>query len=171
MVTFTDDTTQAAEIAALINRVYADAEKGIWLDGAERTSEQEVAGLVAAGEIAVVREQGRLVGSVRIHELEDGAGEFGMLVAAPEERGTGIGRRLVEFAESWARERQLAEMQLELLVPQDWQHPVKEFLRAWYTRLGYRVRRRDDLAQAYPFLVPQLATPCDFLVFRKDLTG
>ncbi|MFD4668173.1 GNAT family N-acetyltransferase [Lentzea sp. NPDC058450] len=171
MVTFTDDTAQAAEIAALINRVYADAEKGIWLDGAARTGEQEIAGLIAAGEIAVARDQGRLIGSVRIHELPDGAGEFGMLVAAPEERGTGVGRGLVEFAENWARERNLAEMQLELLVPQEWAHPVKEFLRAWYTRLGYRLQRRDDLATAYPFLVPKLATPCDFLVFRKDLTG
>ncbi|WP_394619376.1 GNAT family N-acetyltransferase [Lentzea sp. JNUCC 0626] len=170
-MTFTDDTTQAAEIAALINRVYADAEKGIWLDGAERTTPEEVAGLIAAGEIAIARDNGRLVGSVRIHELDDGAGEFGMLVAAPEERGTGIGRRLVEFAENWARDKQMTEMQLELLVPQDWQHPVKEFLRAWYTRLGYQQQRRDDLAQAYPFLVPHLATPCDFLVFRKDLTG
>ncbi|MGI5499661.1 GNAT family N-acetyltransferase [Lentzea sp. CA-135723] len=170
-MTFTEDTGQAAAIAALINRVYADAEKGIWLDGAARTSEEEIAGLIAAGEIATAHDNGRLVGSVRIHELADGAGEFGMLVAAPEERGTGIGRQLVEFAETWARERNLAEMQLELLVPQDWQHPVKEFLRAWYTRLGYRLQRRDNLEEAYPFLVPHLATPCDFLVFRKDLTG
>jgi hypothetical protein len=60
-------------------------------------------------------------------------------------------------------------MQLELLVPRTWKHPVKEFLRDWYTRIGYRVVRTGDLGEDYPALVPRLATPCDFLVFHKDL--
>ncbi|SDJ16028.1 Acetyltransferase (GNAT) domain-containing protein [Lentzea albidocapillata subsp. violacea] len=163
------DTGLAAEIAALINRVYCDAEKGIWLEGQSRTTEAEVAELVATGQIAVVRSGDRIVGSVRVHEIEDGVGEFGMLVAAPEERGTGIGTDLVSFAENWGRARGFAEMQLELLVPQTWEHPVKEFLRGWYTRVGYRLVRKDSLESAYPFLVPHLACPCDFLVFRKFL--
>lgn len=163
------DTGLAGEVAALINRVYAGAEEGIWLDGKGRTTETEVAGLIAAGQIAVVRSGERVVGSVRVHQLDDGAGEFGMLVAAPEERGTGIGTDLVAFAEDWGRQRGAAEMQLELLVPQGWTHPVKEFLRGWYTRIGYRLVRKDSLDSAYPFLVPHLACPCDFLVFRKDL--
>lgn len=134
------DTGLAGEIAALINRVYAAAEEGIWLDGKGRTTEAEVAGLIAAGQIAVARSGERIVGSVRVHQLDDGAGEFGMLVAAPEERGTGIGTDLVAFAEDWGRERGAAEMQLELLVPQGWAHPVKEFLRGWYTRIGWCAR-------------------------------
>jgi hypothetical protein len=28
-------------------------------------------------------------------------------------------------------------MQLELLVPRDWRHPSKEFLKSWYGRRGY----------------------------------
>ncbi|MDX8141946.1 GNAT family N-acetyltransferase [Lentzea sp. BCCO 10_0061] len=163
------DTGLAAEIAGLINRVYAEAEKGIWQEGSARTTPEEVAELIATGQIAVLKSDDRIVGSVRVHEIEDGVGEFGMLVAAPEERGTGIGRDLVSFAENWGRERGYAEMQLELLVPQGWAHPVKEFLRGWYTRIGYQVVRKDSLEDAYPFLVPRLACPCDFLVFRKDL--
>lgn len=163
------DTALAAEIAALINRVYSEAEKGIWLEGQSRTTEAEVAELIATGQIAVARSGDRIVGSVRVHEIEDGVGEFGMLVAAPEERGTGIGTDLVSFAENWGRERGFREMQLELLVPQTWEHPVKEFLRGWYTRIGYRLVRKDGLEAAYPFLVPHLACPCDFLVFRKFL--
>ncbi|SFR25722.1 Ribosomal protein S18 acetylase RimI [Lentzea waywayandensis] len=163
------DTGLASEIAGLINRVYAEAEAGIWQEGSARTTPAEVAELIATGQIAVLRSDERVVGSVRVHEIEDGVGEFGMLVAAPEERGTGIGRDLVSFAENWGRERGFAEMQLELLVPQGWAHPVKEFLRGWYTRIGYQVVRKDSLEDAYPFLVPRLACPCDFLVFRKDL--
>ncbi len=159
----------AAEIAGLVNRAYAEAEAGLWLDGAARTSEAEVAELVRAGQIVVARSRDRVVGAVRVQQLDDGVGEFGMLVAAPETRGTGVGRDLVAFAEHWARERGLSRMQLELLVPRTWKHPVKEFLRDWYTRIGYRVVRTGDLGEDYPALVPQLACPCDFLVFHKEL--
>jgi GNAT superfamily N-acetyltransferase len=169
VVTFTDDAGLAAEIAGLVNRVYAEAEAGIWVEGAARTIEAEVADLIHAGQIAVVRSDERVVGAVRVQQLDDGVGEFGMLVAAPEERGTGVGRNLVSFAERWGRERGLSHMQLELLVPRTWTHPVKEFLRGWYTRIGYRVVRTGDFGQDYPQLVPHLACPCDFLVFHKDL--
>ncbi|WP_231114807.1 GNAT family N-acetyltransferase [Lentzea aerocolonigenes] len=169
-MTFTSDTGLAAEIAGLVNRVYAEAEKGIWANDAARTSAVEVTELIRAGEIAVVRSGERVAGSVRVQRLDDDLGEFGMLVAAPEERGTGVGRDLVSFAESWARESGLSQMQLELLVPREWAHPVKEFLRAWYTRLGYQAVRVGDFNQDYPALVPHLACPCDFLIFRKDLS-
>lgn len=168
-VTFIDDTALAAQIADLVNRVYAEAEEGLWLDGTARTSEAEVADLIRAGQIAVMRSDERVVGAVRVQLLDDGVGEFGMLVAAPDQRGTGLGRVLVSFAEQWGRERGLSRMQLELLVPQTWKHPVKEFLRDWYTRIGYRVVRTGDLGDDYPGLVPQLAGPCDFLVFHKDI--
>lgn len=163
------DTGLAAQIAGLVNRVYADAEKGIWANAAPRTTEAEVADLIHTGQIAVARSDDRVVGSVRVQQLDDATGEFGMLVAAPEERGTGLGRDLVTFAERWAGDRGLSRMQLELLVPRDWTHPVKEFLRDWYTRLGYRVVRTGDFGADYPALAPHLACPCDFLVFHKDL--
>ncbi|SDF75064.1 Acetyltransferase (GNAT) domain-containing protein [Lentzea fradiae] len=169
MLGFVSDATLAPEIAALVNRVYADAEKGLWAEGGSRTTESEVADLIRAGEIVLARRGERVVGAVRVQRIEDGVGEFGMLVADPGERGTGIGKALVSFAENWALRRDLAHMQLELLVPREWQHPVKEFLRAWYTRLGYRVVHVGDFTRDYPALAPHLACPCDFLVFRKDL--
>lgn len=159
----------AAELADLVNRVYAEAEKGLWVGDTARTTESEMASLVDAGQVAVARSSERLVGAVRIQQLNDNTGEFGMLVAAPEERGTGLGRDLVTFAEAWARERGLSRMQLELLVPQTWTHPVKDFLRAWYTRIGYQVVRTDDFGEAFPQLAPHLACPCDFLIFHKNL--
>jgi GNAT superfamily N-acetyltransferase len=157
------------EVVELINRVYRDAEKGLWLDGYKRNDDREIATLTAAGELAVARLGGRLVGVVRVQRIADDMGEFGMLVASPEHRGLGIGRDLVAFAEGWARRQGLARMQLELLVPRTWTHPVKEFLREWYTRIGYRPVRTDDLADTYPALAPHLATPCAFVVYQKDL--
>jgi GNAT superfamily N-acetyltransferase len=160
----------APEIAVLVNRVYADAEKGLWLDDADRTSVDEVARFIRADQIAVARSSGAVIGVVRVQRLDDRLGEFGMLVAAPEHRGTGLGRDLVAFAEDRARGEGLTRMQLELLVPRAWSHPVKDFLRAWYERLGYRQVRVGDLAHDHPGLVALLATPCDFLVFAKQLS-
>jgi GNAT superfamily N-acetyltransferase len=158
-----------AGVVDLVNRVYTDAEKGLWVDGADRTSADETAGIIRTGQLAVAAVSGRLVGAVRIQRLDSGDGEFGMLVASPDHRGLGVGRALVEFAEDWAWRQGLPRMQLELLVPQTWTHPVKEFLREWYTRIGYQRVRTGRLDEAYPELQPRLATACDFVVYHKAL--
>ncbi|MEU7143456.1 GNAT family N-acetyltransferase [Nocardia sp. NPDC046473] len=165
-----DDAALVAELSALINRVYTVAEAGIWRDNYQRTTPSELASLITAGEIIATRGiDDRITGAVRVQQLGDGIGEFGMLVCAPDQRGTGIGRALVNFAEKWCAEQGAETVQLELLVPRGWTHPVKESLRNWYLRLGYFLERKGELEQDYPHLVPLLATPCDFLIFHKPL--
>ena len=164
-----DDVALIARITDLVNQVYAEAEKGLWEENTDRTSTAEMAGLVRAGEIAVARVDGDLAGSVRLRRLDESTGEFGMLAADPAQRGIGIGRELVRFAERASRDAGCPEMQLELLVPREWTHPSKVFLAEWYGRLGYRVTHHVDLAEDYPHLAPALATPCDLFVYRKEL--
>jgi GNAT superfamily N-acetyltransferase len=156
-------------LSGLINRVYEVAEAGLWRDGATRTTESELAELIRAQQIAVASRSGQIAGAVRIHDVADDASEFGMLVAAPDQRGTGVGRALVAFAEERSRERGLRAIQLELLLPRTWQHPTKEFLKAWYGRIGYRPVRTGTIDDAYPHLAPLLATPCDLAVYEKLL--
>jgi GNAT superfamily N-acetyltransferase len=163
------DAVLMEQVAGLVNRVYADAEKGIWQDGADRTDGPEIVAMARAGELAVARLDARLVGCVHIQRLDAGLAELGMLVASPEHRGIGIGRSLVVFAEDRARQQGLGRMQLEVLAPRAWTHPVKEFLHDWYTRLGYRPVRTGRFADAYPALEPRLATPCDFTIYHKPL--
>ena len=158
-----------ADLADLINSVYQRAENGLWREGTTRTTIAELARFIAAGDIVVARQHGQLAGSVRVHDVAPGVTEFGMLVAAPEYRGAGVGRALVEFAEQRALERDMRAMQLELLVPRTWRHPSKEFLSAWYGRRGYRVIRTRNVDDAYPHLAPLLATSCDLLVYEKPL--
>jgi GNAT superfamily N-acetyltransferase len=156
-------------LAELINHVYAVAEAGLWVDGAARTTPDEIAELITAGEIAVARREGEIAGSIRIRDVPDDASEFGMLVAAFEQRSTGVGRALVAFAEERTRDRGRRAMQLELLVPREWEHPSKEFLKQWYGRIGYRMIRTGLMTDAYPHLAPLLATPCDLLGYEKPL--
>jgi GNAT superfamily N-acetyltransferase len=156
-------------LSRLINDVYRTAETGLWHDGAGRTTPSELAELIAAGEIAVATRDDGIVGSVRVHDVADDTSEFGILVAAPDQRGTGVGRALVDFAEAHSRERGLRAMQLELLVPRGWLHPSKEFLKSWYGRRGYRLISTRSFDEAYPHLAPLLATPCDLTVYEKPL--
>jgi GNAT superfamily N-acetyltransferase len=165
-----EDAGFAAEAAGLVNEVYADAEKGMWLDGTDRVTAGEIEAMIDAGRLVVARDaDGTLVGAMQLQRLPTGEGEFGMLVAHPQRRGAGIGKDLIAYGESWARTQGLTTMQLELLYPSTWTHPVKKFLYDWYTRLGYRVIGTGDLADDYPELVSRLATPCDFLIFHKAL--
>jgi GNAT superfamily N-acetyltransferase len=165
------DQRLVADITDLVNRVYDAAEAGLWLDGATRTTTGEMQEMVAAEQVALARMEGQAVGCIRIRELGDGVGEFGQLAADPVHRRKGLGRELVGFAEELCRERELAVMQLELLVPRGWSHPTKEFLHGWYTRIGYRPVRTVSIEESYPQLAPLLATPSVFVVYRKPLTA
>ncbi len=164
-----DDRRLVAELADRINRAYEAGERGMWLEGTTRIDVKEVAGYVRAGEIAIARRGEEVVGSARIVQLDPDTGEFGLLVAAPEHRGIGVGSELVRFAEELVRSRGSSWMELELVVPRDWEHPVKRFLHDWYSRLGYREVRRRDFASARPGRRPLMATDCDFLTYRKRL--
>jgi ribosomal protein S18 acetylase RimI-like enzyme len=163
------DVGVVAELTDLVNRVYARAEEGIWVDGATRTTTAEMAEMIAADQVAVARLNGAIVGAVRIQQLSDTTGEFGMLAADSAHRDRGIGRELVVFAEELSRRRGMAVMQLELLVPRDWKHPTKEFLDAWYRRIGYQPVQTGRIDDSYPHLAPLLATPCDFVIYHKAL--
>ena len=157
------------ELAGLVNGVYATAESGLWRDGATRTTASEIADLIAAGQIAVATRHGRIAGCVRVHDVSTQASEVGLLAAAPDHRGAGVGRALLDFVERLSRERWLRAVQLELLVPRLWRHPSKEFLKSWYGRRGYRAVRTGSIDDAYPQLAPLLATPCDLVIYHKAL--
>lgn len=160
---------EATALATLVNDVYEESEKGLWLEGATRTTAEEIDTLVRAGQITVARLRGDLVGSVRVRRLDAATSEFGMLAASPEYRGIGVGRALVDHAERQGRAAGSGVMRLELLVPREWSHPSKEFLAAWYGRRGYRPVRTGGIEDSHPHLAGWLATPCDVVVYELPL--
>ena len=56
-------------------------------------------------------------------------------------------------------------------MPRSGRHPSKQFLRAWYSRRGYRRIRTRRIDDAHPHLAPLLATPCDLLVYERVLSA
>lgn len=70
-------------ITELINIVYRQSERGLRHENASRTNLDEVIALTRASELAIAQRRGRLAGVVRIEQLDDDTGQFGMLAAAP----------------------------------------------------------------------------------------
>jgi GNAT superfamily N-acetyltransferase len=163
------DPAYVERLSRLVNEVYDDAESGMFRRRGTRTHPARIEALLRARSLILAELDGELVGSVNVDLPEEGVGEFGMLVADLRCRGLGIGSALVERAEAWAREQGCHTMRLQLLTPRTWQHPSKEFLKGWYSRLGYRPRASEPFERAYPELVPELATECDFTVWEKAL--
>jgi GNAT superfamily N-acetyltransferase len=157
------------ELARLINAAYAVGEAGLWLEGTNRTEPGEIGEAIRSGGALAATHERRLVGCAFVRPLDAHAADLGLVSVAPDRWGSGIGRELVRSAEELMRSRGATTMQLELLVPKGWVHPEKDRLHGWYTRLGYEVVRSAPFEEVAAHLAPQLAVPCEFLIFRKPL--
>lgn len=84
-------------------------------------------------------ENGRIVGSVMVGH--DGHRGWLYYVASdPASRGSGIGRRMVQAAETWLGERSVAKVQLMV-------RPTNTQAVAFYERLGFEETPRTILAK------------------------
>ena len=131
----------------------------------------EIAEAIRSGGMLAATLEGQLVGCAYVRPLDAETADLGLISAAPERWGSGIGGELVRTAEELMRRRGVRTIQLPLLVPKGWEHPNKRRLRDWYTRLGYRVIRTDPFEQVAAHLASQLARPCEFLIFHKPVAG
>lgn len=163
------DSNKLKWLIELINQVYSEAESGMWHPNAERINADFLISMINHKALLIAEFQNKVVGCVNINLLDEQTAEFGMLVADTNYRGLGIGRELVKAAEQWAIENGCTTMRLELLVPKNWQHPSKEFLKNWYTRIGYELQYTEPFEKMHADKVTQLATACDFCVYHKHL--
>ena len=163
------DDVLVERVTDLVNTAFAEAEAGMWGGGAARTGRERMAGLILAGQLVLATRCGRAVGCVRVQRLDAATGELDMLASDAGRRRSGIGRELVHYAEQRCAGEGCTTMRLGLLVPRDWTHPAKQCLAGWYDRMGYRVVHNGPVQDSHPELVARLATPCDFLIYHKQL--
>lgn len=134
-----------------------------WFLDVERTSVDEIAGLIASGCFLILEYAGGIAAAV----LVQGPGQregmppshayFGMLSVAPELQGMGLGVRLVRVAEAMAEATGATSMTMRIL-------SLREELSRWYRRLGYR-----EVGTA-PFRHERLKQPCHFIEMARPLT-
>ncbi|KAI0418595.1 hypothetical protein F5X98DRAFT_113378 [Xylaria grammica] len=187
-----DDKQLTEALTVLVNAVYSSAERGIYKTDFERTSAEDVAELLRAGELAIAylprpkddkdddvqggssfhQTRGTPIGCISMKQISPTAGEFGMLAVDPAYRSGGVGGDLVRFAEERCyRDFGLGAMRLELLAPVHFEHIGKTRLQAWYERLGYAHIELRDFQKAYPRLYELLSGPTEFRVFEKKLVA
>ncbi len=157
-------------IAELVNRVYGEAEADLWKPTTQgRTNPADIRKNIENGQMLIAETGGKIVGVCKIAKRDRDTCEFGMLTADPQQRGKGIGRELVKAAENWGRQSGFKKMRLELLTPRHWKNESKEFLKVWYTRIGYKPAYTVPFEEEAPHRMDEFATDCDFTVWLKDL--
>ncbi|KAK7981312.1 hypothetical protein PG988_003550 [Apiospora saccharicola] len=184
-----DDEALVARLTGIVNQVYFDTESDIFVEGFQRTDEEEVRGIIQAGELAVAyllptltltpeqqqqqQDQKRqAIGCIRIRQVSDSVGELGMMALDPAHQGGGKGSALVRFAEQHMKDTLgLPISRLELLVPSGFHHAFKARLQGWYDKLGYRVVRLGVFQDEYPKIAALLRGPTEYRVFEKTLVG
>lgn len=154
--------SDTAALTDLVNRAFAIER---WFLDVERTSADEIGGLIASGGFLVLEYAGGAAdigAAVLVHgpgqrsDLAPSHAYFGMLSVAPELQGMGLGVRLVRVAEAVAEASGATAMTLRILSP-------REELSRWYKRLGYH-----EVGTA-PFSHQQLKRPCHFIEMAKPL--
>ncbi|HEY4554844.1 MAG TPA: GNAT family N-acetyltransferase [Lysobacter sp.] len=153
-------------IVALVESAYrGDASRAGWTTEADllegrRTGPDDVGACIDAHRSAILLAEaegasGReLVACAHVAD-DDGAGYFGMFSVQPGVQGAGIGKRLLEHAERFVRERwSLPVMRMTVI-------DVRAELIAFYGRRGYR---RTGILKPFPYGDARFGVP-----LRDDL--
>lgn len=127
--------------------------------------------LVAKGQLVVARLRDKIIGCIQCHMVTKDAGEFGMLVVEPSQRGRGLGTRLIRHAEEHCLGKGARSIHLMLLHPKGWEQRTKEILKKWYPSLGYVKSQEfeDVFKKDYSELASELETECYFTMYKKEL--
>lgn len=146
-------------IRQLVNQAF-DVERFLKKGGGDRLqNDGEYEGLWERGTFLVREEDGALTGCVYVEPRGERA-YLGLLSIVPSRQGTGLGRRLNDAAEDFARAQGCHWMDLRVVSPR------AEQLLPIYRRLGYVEAGTEE----YPdWLVPKMTIPGHFILMEKAL--
>lgn len=143
-----------------------------------RTSASELSQKILSGQIAIAWKPSSdpdkeiaedVIGCVSIELIGPDVTSLGLLTCHLEHRGTRIGQQLMEFAEDWAKRLGAEEMQLEILVPDGWEHEENHRVVRWYERRGYKLLRVAETAEIIEWLATVVVGPTKMRIYRKKL--
>ncbi len=146
----------------LINSAYrGETSKKGWtteehLLGGIRTDEANLTELFLKENATILKytEKNQIIGSVYL-EQQDKKLYLGMLTVSPELQGCGIGKKLIQAAESFARNAKLKTISMTVI-------SVRKELIAFYERRGYK---NTGETKPFPMTEPKFGLPKQFLEF------
>ena len=163
------DEIHAGFLVKMINDVYHDSEGNIWIDKHNRITPERLLEVIRSKELLLATDHDEICGCIHLERVDKNISKFKMLVANPKHKGKGIGSLLVDYAEQEAVNQGAKIMQLELLVPTDFIHPDKVFLKKWYTRIGYKKIAEHDVDYVHQGISQFLKVGCVAKVYQKIL--
>ena len=111
------------------------------------------------------QEDDTLLGCVWLEPVENGVWYLGLLAVPPRNQKEGLGRRLLEAAEQWARARGATEIRMTVV-------HVRAALIEWYKRRGYSLMHET---RPFPYGDSRFGRPkrddLYFVLLRKRLAG
>ena len=143
----------ADRIAALVNRAFL-AES--WFKSTDRTNAEQVRELMSKGVFLLLEEEARLLACVYL-EPRGNRVYLGMLSVEQDVHGRGIGRRMMQEAEDFARRQGHVAIDLRIV-------HVREELPPYYRKLGY-VEAGTEPAPDFP----GVNIPIHFVLMSKSL--
>jgi ribosomal protein S18 acetylase RimI-like enzyme len=155
------------ELVRLINSAYrGESSKKGWtteadlLDGI-RTDKKNLQELIADADATILKclnDDGHLVGSVYLQKQKDHL-YLGMLTVKPELQGFGIGKKLLQAAELYAKNNACILIMMTVI-------SVREELIAWYERFGYKkTGRKKPFPEGTEFGIPK--QPLEMVILEK----
>ena len=153
----------------MINAVYRTAEDEIWQKEHLRVSAERLTEIIDRKELLIATVNNEIAGCIHLEPMDNTLYKFKMLAANPKYKGTGIGSRLVGFAEDIAKELGAKTMQLELLVPTEFIHQDKVFLHNWYSKIGYLKKSTHSVDYCHDGISQFLKVDCEAIVYQKPL--
>ena len=88
--------------------------------------------LSGTGRLWIAEEEGRIVGSIAVVDAEAGVGQLRWFLLTPEARGTGLGRRMLDIALTYCRDRGMHHVFL-------WSFAQLDDALRLYERAGFQV--------------------------------
>lgn len=164
-----EDINSLETLKEMINEVYWESEQNIWQDVHRRISVQGLKEIIAHQQLIIAKYNGAIAGCIHLEPITDTLYKFKMVSVSPNYKQKGIGGQLVSFAEQTALTYGAQTMQLELLVPIEFEHPDKVILDKWYTKIGYVKQSVHDVDYCHQGLGQFLKTPCNAVVYQKQL--
>ncbi len=177
MYTFSDKNislallTDVAAIAKLLNSSYrGESSKQGWtteanlIAGNVRTDEGSLQELINIPKCVIVKytdDKPGIIGCVNLQQ-HDNKIYLGMLSVSPQLQGAGIGKKLLNAAEEYAKYLQIGAIYMSVI-------SVRTELISWYQRYGYK-----DTGERKPFIEDGLTgkhlQPLEFMVLEKVIS-
>jgi len=133
------DITDVPALVALMDNAYrGENSKQGWTSegdlfvGNKRTDEETVKRLMQEPDAVFLKyvDDGAIVGCVLLHKKKQRL-YLGMFAVSPETQGKGIGKKILNAADEYAKERSCASIYMTVIT-------IRQDLIAWYERHGYK---------------------------------